>query len=775
MAIQMRHGPKANFDPQKMLPGEWAVSIDQETENQIVWMCFRAGVVKRMGTYEDFKEQITEIADEIAKEYKETFNEIKVYMEGLRDTTEGYKDATKTYMDTTEGYKDTSVQKAAEALQSATNASQSATNSANSADLSEDYSLKSKSYAVGTGGEVRPNDDSDCAEYYYEQVKRISQGIPGIIPMGTITFAELSLEINEVEKYMFNISDEFVSDERFKNGSGIYYGAGSNVVRTGDGMWDVLAAPSVSGVKGDKETVYRQGFVNLTPEDIGAATMEDLKGVNADFVGTKEELEEKLQSGEVTDGMTAYVTNDDSGGEGGGTSGTMDYNDLDNKPSINGETLQGNKTLTDLGIQQSGDYALESDAGNSLSVSTDTETNVTTISLLNKLGETLSTEEIESSGSSSVMTGATSSAAGSSGLVPAPAAGKQNSFLRGDGSWWGYVTAGLIGNSTLGSNSTAEGYHVKASGMRCHAEGDRTESTGYAAHSEGAFTIASGSSSHAEGSSTQAIGHQSHAEGNGNIASNTCSHACGHYCASMSTGGETGNTVGTALAIGNGTSESAKSNAFSVMFTGVVKAKSTITASTTADYAEFFEWKDGNPNKEDRVGRFVTLDGNKIEIANTNEEYILGIISGEPFVLGNGDCDTWNGMYLKDEFNRTIYEPAPKLETDELTGELIIDEKTGKSKILHDEDGNVIYEGTRPKLNPEYNSEKKYVSRFDRPEWSPVGMLGALSVLQDGTCKVNGYCCCTNGGIATACNEAKKNSCRVIEIISKDVARVIFK
>ena len=50
MAIQMRRGKKVNFDPQKMLPGEWAVSIDSETENQIVWMCFQPGVVKRMGT-----------------------------------------------------------------------------------------------------------------------------------------------------------------------------------------------------------------------------------------------------------------------------------------------------------------------------------------------------------------------------------------------------------------------------------------------------------------------------------------------------------------------------------------------------------------------------------------------------------------------------------------------------------------------------------------------------------------------------------------------------
>lgn len=37
-----------------------------------------------------------------------------------------------------------------------------------------------------------------------------------------------------------------------------------------------------------------------------------------------------------------------SGGGGGG--GTTDYNDLGNKPSVNGVTLQGNKSTADLGI-----------------------------------------------------------------------------------------------------------------------------------------------------------------------------------------------------------------------------------------------------------------------------------------------------------------------------------------------------------------------------------------------------------------------------------------
>ena len=45
-----------------------------------------------------------------------------------------------------------------------------------------------------------------------------------------------------------------------------------------------------------------------------------------------------------------------SSGGGGSSSGTNDYNDLNNKPSINNVTLSGNKTLNDLNIQAKGNY-----------------------------------------------------------------------------------------------------------------------------------------------------------------------------------------------------------------------------------------------------------------------------------------------------------------------------------------------------------------------------------------------------------------------------------
>lgn len=43
----------------------------------------------------------------------------------------------------------------------------------------------------------------------------------------------------------------------------------------------------------------------------------------------------------------------------GGSGGTSDYSDLDNKPQINSIELDGNKTLSDLGIQPAGNYLTE--------------------------------------------------------------------------------------------------------------------------------------------------------------------------------------------------------------------------------------------------------------------------------------------------------------------------------------------------------------------------------------------------------------------------------
>ena len=323
-----------------------------------------------------------------------------------------------------------------------------------------------------------------------------------------------------------------------------------------------------------------------------------------------------------------------------------------------------------------------------------------------------------------------------------------------------------LNTTASGNNSHAEGFNNLASGGASHAEGSFTTASAEDSHAEGNFTTASNLGSHAEGGSTIASGAYSHAEGLATTASNMGSHASGMYSVAMIDGGSTSNTTGTAFVIGNGRSTSTLSNAFSVQYDGTVKAKSTITASTTADYAEFFEWLDENPDGEDRVGYFVTLDGDKIRIANSDDDYILGVVSGEPFVLGNGDCDTWNGMFLRDEFRRTIYEPAPKMEE-------ILDDDGNPTGEYVEVEGE--YEGTRPKLNPDYDHTKKYTSRFERKEWAPIGMLGVLAVRHDGTAKVNGYVTIADGGIATACDKHMTNSYRVIKSNTDTVVEIIFR
>lgn len=65
MAIQMRRGLLADFDASKMLPGEFAVTIDEVAENQKVFICFSAGTFKTLATREDFEADLKSIQQAI--------------------------------------------------------------------------------------------------------------------------------------------------------------------------------------------------------------------------------------------------------------------------------------------------------------------------------------------------------------------------------------------------------------------------------------------------------------------------------------------------------------------------------------------------------------------------------------------------------------------------------------------------------------------------------------------------------------------------------------
>ena len=321
-----------------------------------------------------------------------------------------------------------------------------------------------------------------------------------------------------------------------------------------------------------------------------------------------------------------------------------------------------------------------------------------------------------------------------------------------------------------GENSHAEGWKTVASGLKSHAEGDasaasetgahaegiETKASGAASHAEGRFSIASGQDAHAEGQSSEAYGAFSHAEGIQTLAAGDASHAEGletiargnnSHAAGYKTEADdyqyvigtwnvlktAGNKYDDRFIIGSG-SKDARENAFRVHSNGSVYGRKFNTSG--ADYAELFEWADGNPSGADRTGLFVTLDGEKLRLAEP-QDTVLGVVSGDPSVVGDVYDDQWSGMYLRDVFGRVVYEDKMVPEKVSLSGEVI--------REAHMERG--------PKLNPDYRPDETYLPRTQRLEWAPVGMLGKLVALDDGSCEVNGYCTVGVGGVATKASQ----------------------
>lgn len=360
----------------------------------------------------------------------------------------------------------------------------------------------------------------------------------------------------------------------------------------------------------------------------------------------------------------------------------------------------------------------------------------------------------------------------------------------------GHLTAALL------SYAHAEGYLSTANGTGAHAEGYRAFASDTGAHAEGygtnmvptsiyedgvdifalwqstPFLLGHGKGSHVEGQDCMTLSPSCHAEGYRTVTiggngthSEGCytiatdfQHAQGHYndTGTATPGVAEGSSNGTAFVIGNGTSAS-RSNAFRVTYNGTPYAKSALT-TTGCDYAEFFEWIDGNPNNEDRRGYFVTLDGEKIKKAEQGD-YILGITSALPSIIGNGD-ECWKGRYILDEFGAFITE---EFEYEAIIGhEEKIDEETGEETFVDIKETRI---GTKWKENPEYNPDEEYIQREDRPEWSTVGMLGVIAVRDDGTCSVNGFCKLSDGGIATSANDGY----RVVARVTDNVIKVIYK
>ena len=224
------------------------------------------------------------------------------------------------------------------------------------------------------------------------------------------------------------------------------------------------------------------------------------------------------------------------------------------------------------------------------------------------------------------------------------------------------------------------------------------------------------------------------------------------------------------LIFGNGTAD-ARANAYTLDWQGNATFAGTVTSASGADYAEYFEWKDGNKDAEDRVGYIVRLDGNKIVKAKKDDD-ILGIISGCATVIGDNAEWNWQGRFVRDEFGRIIYDQVEQfMDVPDPDWEPNPEKPEEKAPIIKKSLGYFPV----PRENPDYNPEEKYTNRSNRPEWDTVGMMGKLYVRDDGTAAINDYVAVsdTTDGIATKAEG--RTSMRVMERVNDHIIRVCFK
>ncbi len=222
---------------------------------------------------------------QLAQAAAEDAGDAQTAAEAAQSAAEDAQDAAETAQASAESAKTDAETAESNAQRHANNANASQTAASASEQNAQTYAGQAQSFAVGTNGAVRPEDTTDNAKayyeqakFYYEQAKSISETLNGILrPKGTITFAQLPGLLDAEDGWMYNISDAFTTDARFKEGAGKPVAAGSNVYKTADNQWDILAGSPVTGVKGNAESNYRQGNVNITPANLGINLAEYLR------------------------------------------------------------------------------------------------------------------------------------------------------------------------------------------------------------------------------------------------------------------------------------------------------------------------------------------------------------------------------------------------------------------------------------------------------------------------------------------------------------------
>lgn len=229
------------------------------------------------------------------------------------------------------------------------------------------------------------------------------------------------------------------------------------------------------------------------------------------------------------------------------------------------------------------------------------------------------------------------------------------------------------GHSTTASGfySHAEGYKTTASNTSSHSEGYRTTSSGdYGSHAEGNITTAKGNSSHAEGFETTASGSNSHSEGYNTKAEGDYSHSGGYrtiagYSSQTAIGKYNENKEEDIFEVGNGTSDTSRSNALELTKTGDLKIAGGLLdtvlsmivdhiyegvdltvkfASEIANYSDEWAWIKSRVTDGNYSGIHV---GDYIPITCSNGYVLNAQVAGINAYTGSEYMDEYTGNIIK--------------------------------------------------------------------------------------------------------------------------------
>ena len=221
----------------------------------------------------------------------EVATEIATIAQGYAEEAQGYAEiasaaqtAAETAQTSAASYASDASSSATEAMASKSSAALSESNASTSemnAALSETNAATSETNAATS--EANAEASATAAAASAAEASRLVQTISNAIKyMGSVTFANIPTTGLD-SGYCYNITDAFTTDSRFVEGSGVEYDAGTNIVYTADGYWDVVGGDLTDlrnelATKLDSDGDSKSNTVTFTSQDAIDSTVDKTTG-----------------------------------------------------------------------------------------------------------------------------------------------------------------------------------------------------------------------------------------------------------------------------------------------------------------------------------------------------------------------------------------------------------------------------------------------------------------------------------------------------------------